>query len=36
MTTPANPYGDGHATGRVIAALRHLLHGAPAPAEFAP
>jgi UDP-N-acetylglucosamine 2-epimerase (non-hydrolysing) len=36
MAQAANPYGDGQAAGRVVAALRHLLYGAPPPAEFSP
>ena len=31
---PASPFGDGHAAGRVVAALRHVLDGGPRPEPF--
>lgn len=34
MANAVNPYGDGQATGRVLAALRYLLEGDPRPDEF--
>ena len=34
-TTGVNPYGDGHASERVLDGLRHYLMGGPRPAEFA-
>ncbi|MFD6177432.1 MULTISPECIES: non-hydrolyzing UDP-N-acetylglucosamine 2-epimerase [unclassified Isoptericola] len=34
MAQAANPYGDGHATGRILAAIAHRLRGGPAPDEF--
>lgn len=36
MANAVNPYGDGQAARRTVAALGHLLHGAPAPDEFIP
>jgi UDP-N-acetylglucosamine 2-epimerase (non-hydrolysing) len=36
MATAVNPYGDGHAAGRCVAAIAGLLHGSPMPAEFRP
>lgn len=36
MATVANPYGDGRAAGRCVAALRWALLGDPRPEEFAP
>ena len=32
----ANPYGDGRAADRIVAACEHLLFGSPAPAPFGP
>lgn len=34
MANAVNPYGDGQAVRRSLAALAHVLHGAPAPDEF--
>lgn len=31
-----NPYGDGHAADRIVAACEHLLFNTPAPAPFGP
>lgn len=36
MARRLNPYGDGRAAGRVVAALDHLFFDAPAPAHFGP
>ena len=36
MATAVNPYGDGRAAERTVAALDHLLTGAPPPDEFDP
>jgi len=37
MAQARNPYGDGHAAGRIVAALRHWFRRSPAPpAEFVP
>ena len=36
MANAANPYGDGHAARRIVAALEHLLIGGVAPAPFGP
>ncbi len=36
MSAAVNPYGDGQAVRRSIAALDHLLLGAPVPDEFVP
>jgi UDP-N-acetylglucosamine 2-epimerase (non-hydrolysing) len=36
MAAAHNPYGDGHAAERIMAALEHLLHGGEAPAPFGP
>jgi UDP-N-acetylglucosamine 2-epimerase (non-hydrolysing) len=36
MATVANPFGDGLAAPRIVAALAHELAGAPAPEPFAP
>jgi UDP-N-acetylglucosamine 2-epimerase (non-hydrolysing) len=36
MSRAVNPYGDGRAVERSVAALRHLLLGADRPKEFAP
>jgi UDP-N-acetylglucosamine 2-epimerase (non-hydrolysing) len=36
MAKAVNPYGDGRATERTMAALRHLLDGEPRPEEFSP
>ncbi|HVM12806.1 MAG TPA: UDP-N-acetylglucosamine 2-epimerase (non-hydrolyzing) [Egibacteraceae bacterium] len=34
MANAVNPYGDGQAARRSLAALAHIMHGAPAPDEF--
>ncbi|MGH9071934.1 MAG: non-hydrolyzing UDP-N-acetylglucosamine 2-epimerase [Acidimicrobiales bacterium] len=36
MSRVANPYGDGHATPRALAALAHLFGDGPLPEEFVP
>ena len=36
MASAPNPYGDGHAAARIMAALEHLLLGGEAPAPFGP
>lgn len=36
MATAVNPYGDGRATGRTLAALRHTFAGGAPADEFAP
>jgi len=36
MAAAANPYGDGHAAGRIVAALEHILRGGEAPTPFGP
>jgi UDP-N-acetylglucosamine 2-epimerase (non-hydrolysing) len=36
MARARNPYGDGQASARVVASLRHLLYGGAPPAEFVP
>ena len=36
MATAVNPYGDGHAARRTIAAITHLLRQGPRPDEFTP
>jgi UDP-N-acetylglucosamine 2-epimerase (non-hydrolysing) len=34
MASADNPYGDGKAAGRIVAAMEHLLHGGDEPAPF--
>jgi UDP-N-acetylglucosamine 2-epimerase (non-hydrolysing) len=34
MATAPNPYGDGHAAQRIVAALEQLRHGGPPPEPF--
>lgn len=34
MASAENPYGDGHAAERILAAMTHLLHGGAEPAPF--
>ncbi|MGH2907048.1 MAG: non-hydrolyzing UDP-N-acetylglucosamine 2-epimerase [Solirubrobacterales bacterium] len=34
MASAENPYGDGFAADRIVAALEHLLHTGPAPVPF--
>lgn len=34
MAHAANPYGDGHASERIVASLLHVLRGGAAPSEF--
>jgi UDP-N-acetylglucosamine 2-epimerase (non-hydrolysing) len=36
MARASNPYGDGHASERIVAGLLAMLRGGPAPDEFAP
>lgn len=36
MAEAHNPYGDGHAAERIVAALEHILLGGDAPAPFGP
>jgi UDP-N-acetylglucosamine 2-epimerase (non-hydrolysing) len=36
MSSAANPYGDGHAASRIVAALEHLLLDCAPPAPFGP
>lgn len=36
MRRAVNPYGDGHASARIVQSLRMLLDGAPAPEPFRP
>jgi UDP-N-acetylglucosamine 2-epimerase (non-hydrolysing) len=36
MAHAENPYGDGHAAERIVAMLRHLHRGGPAPLPFGP
>jgi UDP-N-acetylglucosamine 2-epimerase (non-hydrolysing) len=36
MARASNPYGDGHASERIVAGLLAMLRGRPAPDEFAP
>jgi UDP-N-acetylglucosamine 2-epimerase (non-hydrolysing) len=36
MARAANPYGDGRAAGRIIAALEQVLHGGAPPSPFGP
>ena len=36
MAEAPNPYGDGHAAERIVAALEHILLGGEAPAQFGP
>lgn len=36
MADAVNPYGDGHAAQRIVAALEHILVGGDAPAPFGP
>ncbi len=36
MSQAENPYGDGRAAERIVAALEHILIGGPAPAPFGP
>lgn len=36
MSTAANPYGDGNAAERIVAALEHILLGSDPPAQFGP
>jgi UDP-N-acetylglucosamine 2-epimerase (non-hydrolysing) len=34
MASTRNPFGDGFASARVVAALKHILHGGRRPADF--
>ncbi len=34
LYAPMNPYGDGHAAERIVAALRHVRHGGAMPEQF--
>jgi UDP-N-acetylglucosamine 2-epimerase (non-hydrolysing) len=36
MADRVNPYGDGHAAERVVAAFRHIAHGGEPPTPFGP
>lgn len=36
MAEAENPYGDGRAAGRIVAALEHILRGGDPPAPFGP
>jgi UDP-N-acetylglucosamine 2-epimerase (non-hydrolysing) len=36
MSEAPNPYGDGHAAGRIVTALEHLVYGHGAPTPFGP
>jgi UDP-N-acetylglucosamine 2-epimerase (non-hydrolysing) len=36
MAEAANPYGDGHAAERIVAALEHILLGSDPPSQFGP
>jgi hypothetical protein len=36
MANAANPYGDGHAARRIVAALEHMLLGGIPPEPFGP
>lgn len=36
MSSAPNPYGDGHAADRIVAALEHLLLGGDPPEQFGP
>lgn len=36
MTLAPNPYGDGHAAERIVAALEHIVLDGPPPAPFGP
>jgi UDP-N-acetylglucosamine 2-epimerase (non-hydrolysing) len=36
MASAGNPFGDGAAAGRVVAAIRHVLFGTQRPADFEP
>ncbi|WP_250287121.1 non-hydrolyzing UDP-N-acetylglucosamine 2-epimerase [Frankia sp. CiP1_Cm_nod2] len=36
MANAVNPYGDGQAARRAVAAIEHYFNGAPAPADFVP
>lgn len=36
MATALNPYGDGHAAERIVAALEHILLGSGPPTQFGP
>jgi UDP-N-acetylglucosamine 2-epimerase (non-hydrolysing) len=36
MSTAKNPYGDGRASERIVAALEHILHGGEPPTPFGP
>ncbi len=36
MARASNPYGDGHASERIVAGLLAALRGGPVPEEFAP
>ncbi len=36
MARASNPYGDGHASERIVAGLLAVLRGGPVPSEFAP
>ncbi len=36
MASAVNPYGDGHAAERIVAALEHILLGGEAPTQFGP
>jgi UDP-N-acetylglucosamine 2-epimerase (non-hydrolysing) len=35
MIADGNPYGDGHASARIIQAIRHYFRGEDRPADFA-
>ncbi len=34
MTSRENPYGDGHASERILAAFEHIAYGTPAPVPY--
>ena len=36
MASASNPYGDGHAAARIVAALEHILLGSDPPTQFGP
>jgi UDP-N-acetylglucosamine 2-epimerase (non-hydrolysing) len=36
MAKAPNPYGDGHAADRIVAALEYMLIGGQAPTQFGP
>ncbi len=36
MAAAPNPYGDGHAAHRIVAALEHILRGGEPPTQFGP